>query len=298
MTTARWAAIVVNYESGPLLLETVRSLLADSAAGEPELVVVDNGSSDGSLDTLRGAVPDVRVISPERNVGYAAAANRGIDATTAPFIAVCNSDLRVDAGTAAAMLRRFESDPDLGAAGPLVRDTDGALYPSARSVPRLRDAVGHGIVGLFKPNNRFTRRYRELDADPSQPRDVDWVSGALIWLRRAAVDEVDGWDAGYFMYVEDVDLCWRLRRAGWRVAYEPRGRVTHVQGASTERRPYRMLLEHHRSLLRFAAKRWRGWHRVLLVPAAGYLGVRALLAMLLRAVRPRRARREAGKTNE
>jgi N-acetylglucosaminyl-diphospho-decaprenol L-rhamnosyltransferase len=195
-------------------------------------------------------------------------------------------------------LLRLDSESDLAALGPLIRDSDGERYPSARSVPRLRDAVGHGLVGLVKPDNRFTRRYRELDADPSRPRDVDWVSGAAIWLRRAALDEVSGWDERYFMYVEDVDLCWRLRRAGWRVAYEPAGTVTHVQGASTEKRPYRMLLEHHRSLLRFASKRWRGWRRVLLVPASGYLGLRAALAMLLRAVRPRPARRRSANTNE
>ena len=98
------------------------------------------------------------------------------------------------------------------------------------------------------------------------------MSGAAIWLRRDALASVGGWDDGYFMYVEDVDLCWRLGRAGWRVAYEPAGEVTHVQGASTARHPYRMIVEHHRSLLRFAAKRWHGWRRVLLVPAAGYLG--------------------------
>ena len=87
------------------------------------------------------------------------------------------------------------------------------------------------------------------------------------------------------MYVEDVDLCWRLRRHGWRVVYEPEGEVEHVQGTAASRRPYRMLLEHHRSLFRFAAKRWRGARRMLLVPAAAYLGVRAVLAMSFHALR-------------
>jgi N-acetylglucosaminyl-diphospho-decaprenol L-rhamnosyltransferase len=145
-------------------------------------------------------------------------------------------------------------------------------------------------LGLIMARNRFTRRYRELDADPTRPRDVGFVSGAAIWLRRTALDAIGGWDAGYFMYVEDVDLCWRLRGAGWRIAYEPGGTVVHVQGASTARHPYRMLFEHHRSLLRFAAKRWRGWRRVLLVPAAVYLALRFVLAALAHALgglRPR-----------
>ena len=139
----------------------------------------------------------------------------------------------------------------------------------------------------MKPDNPYTRRYRELDADPRQPRDVDWVSGAAIWLRRRALESVDGWDDGYFMYVEDVDLCWRLRGAGWRVGYEPAAEVVHVQGVSTAHHPYKMIAAHHRSLLRFAGKRWHGWRRVLLVPAAAYLGVRAGLAMAVHAVRPR-----------
>jgi N-acetylglucosaminyl-diphospho-decaprenol L-rhamnosyltransferase len=280
----RWAAVVVNFEAGDLLTDCVQSLLADASAGPPEVVVVDNGSRDGSVERLRASVPEVRIVVPERNRGYASAANVGAAATSAPVVAVCNCDLRVEAGTAGALLARFDQEDDLGALGPRVRNPDGTHYPSARSIPRVGDAVGHGLLGLFHPRNRFTRRYRELDADPSRPRDVGFVSGAAIWLRRAALDAVGGWDDGFFMYVEDVDLCWRLRRAGWRVAYEPGGEVVHVQGASTAHRPYRMLFEHHRSLLRFAAKRWRGWRRVLLAPAAAYLAVRFALAALARAL--------------
>lgn len=283
----RWAAVVVNYESGSLLVDCVRSLLGDTSAGPLDVVVVDNGSSDGSVEHLRRAFPEVAVVEPGRNLGYAAAANRGIGATRAPVVAVCNCDARVHPGTAAALLARFDAEPEVGAAGPAVFDVDGTRYPSARNEPSTGDAVGHAVVGLLRSDNRFTRRYRELDADPTVSRDVDWVSGAAIWLRRAALDAVGGWDERYFMYVEDVDLCARLRRAGWRIVYEPAGSVTHVHGASTDRHPYRMIAEHHRSLFRFAASRWEGVRRVLLVPAAGFLGVRAGVAMGVEALHPR-----------
>jgi N-acetylglucosaminyl-diphospho-decaprenol L-rhamnosyltransferase len=287
LSDAPFALVVVNYESGSALTACVQSFVADdSAGGAPEVVVVDNGSSDGSTAGLLAAVGDVRVLTPPRNLGYAVAANRGIAATTAPVVAVCNPDLRVAPGTAAAILECF-TDAAVGAAGPRVKNADGSTYPSGRLVPTLPDAIGHTVLATLWPENPFSRRYRQLDADPAAARDVDWVSGAAIWLRRDALDSVGGWDEGFFMYVEDVDLCWRLRRAGWRVRYEPGGSVTHVQGLSTRRHPYRMIIEHHRSSLRFAAKRWVGPRRLLLAPAAVLLGVRALLAMAVHACGPR-----------
>jgi N-acetylglucosaminyl-diphospho-decaprenol L-rhamnosyltransferase len=281
----RWAAVVINYEAGAALARCVQSLLADTSAGAaPQVVVVDNGSSDGSAAAIE---KEATLLRPGQNLGYARAANLGIAATDAPVVAVCNPDLEVQTGTAAVMLARLEAEHDLAAAGPRMRNPDGTIYPSARAVPRLRDAVGHGLLGLVWPTNPFTRRYRQLDADPRRPRDVDWVSGAAIWLRRDALTAVGGWDERYFMYVEDVDLCWQLRRAGWRIGYEPQGTVTHVQGATTAKHPYQMIAEHHRSLWRFAEKRWRGAQRLALPPAAAFLALRAALAMAEHALRRR-----------
>jgi N-acetylglucosaminyl-diphospho-decaprenol L-rhamnosyltransferase len=277
--TRAWAAVVVNYRAGALLTDCVRSLLTDSSAGEVELVVVDNGSDDGSVEALRHAVPGAQVIRSPGNVGYARAANLGIAATRAPIVAVLNPDLTMEPGTAKAMLARFDEEPALGACGPRIRNVDGSDYPSARRSPTVALAVAHGLLGLWWPTNPFTARYRELDADPSQPRSVDWVSGAAVWLRRGALDAVGGWDERYFMYMEDLDLCWRLRRSGFDVAYEPAGAVTHVQGASTSRRPYRMLVQHHRSAWRFARRRLSGVGVVLLPFAAVYLVTRCVLAM-------------------
>jgi N-acetylglucosaminyl-diphospho-decaprenol L-rhamnosyltransferase len=287
-TDTRWAAVVINYEAGPALCECVRSLLADTSAGSPpQVVVVDNGSSDGSVAAVMQVIPAVTVVDPGENLGYARAANLGIAATDLPIVAVCNSDIEVRAGAAGAVLDRLNTEDDLGAVGPMVRNTDGTIYPSARSVPRLRDAVGHGLLGLIWPTNPFTRRYRQLDVDPSRQRDVDWVSGAAVWLRRDALRTVGGWDERYFMYAEDVDLCWQLRQRGWRVGYEPGAVVMHVQGVSTAKHPYRMIAEHHRSLYRFASKRWRGARRLALPLAAAFLALRAGLAMAEQALRRR-----------
>jgi N-acetylglucosaminyl-diphospho-decaprenol L-rhamnosyltransferase len=270
-----WAAVVVNFNAGELLLRCVRSVLADPSAGSPpEVVVVDNGSHDDSVEALRRELPDVVVVEPGANLGYARGANLGIAATRAGVIAVLNPDVEVDPGAGATMLAGFRADERLGALGPHIRDEHGVTYPSVRGVPSLADAVGHAVLGPLRPGNRFTRRYRQLDADPDRPRDAEWVSGAAIWLRRAALDDVGGWDEGFFLFMEDVDLCWRLRGAGWRVAYEPGGRVVHREGASRSAHPYRSIVAHHRSALRFASKRWRGARRLLLGPAAALLAAR------------------------
>ena len=291
--TRAWAAVVVNFEPGPLLTECVRSVLADTSAGEVELVVVDNRSHDGSIEALQTAFPEVHVISSPGNVGYARAANLGIAATRAPVVAVFNPDLTIEPGTAKAMRACFDDEPRLGAAGPRIRNVDGSDYPSARKSPSIPVAVGHGLFGLWWPANPFTARYRELGADPAQPRSVDWVSGAAIWLRRATLDAVGGWDERYFMYMEDLDLCRRIRGAGFDVAYEPAGGVIHVQGASTSKHPYRMLAQHHRSAWTFARRRLTGAAAVFLPFAALYLLARCGLAMAehawhaVRADRPR-----------
>jgi GT2 family glycosyltransferase len=242
----------------------------------PEIVVVDNGSRDGSVATLRAAFPAVPVIDPGANLGYGRAANLGIASTRAPVVAVINPDTEVEPGTAAAVLGRFDADPRLGAVGPQLLNPDGTPYPSARSAPSITDAVGHALLGAIAPANRFTESYRQLDADPEAPRDVEWISGAAVWLRRSALDRVGGWDERFFLFFEDVDLCRRLGGDGWTIAYEPGGHVMHAVGGSRARRPVRSIYEHHRAAYQYAEKWWRGPRRLLLPAAAVFLAARGV----------------------
>jgi len=151
----------------------------------------------------------------------------------------------------------------------------------------MTDAIGHAFLGFIAPRNRFSRRYRLLDWDHSRAAQVDWASGTCLMLRAAALGDKARFDERYFMYVEDVDLCWRLRQAGWGIGYEPAGRVIHTVGASSELAPYRMILAHHRSLLQFTARTARGRRRLLLPVVAGGLALRTVLAWLQRAYRAR-----------
>jgi N-acetylglucosaminyl-diphospho-decaprenol L-rhamnosyltransferase len=276
MTDApRWAAVVVNYESGALLTECVEALRADDSAGPVEIVVVDNGSTDGSAADLRQRCPDVTVMDPHANLGYARAANLGIAATRAPVVLVCNPDTWIAPGSARAVLDAFAADADVAVVGPHIVNPDGSTYPSARTAPGTGVAIGHALLGAVAPQNRFTRAYRQTDADPDRARDVDWVSGAALWFRRVALDHVGGWDERYFMFLEDVDVCRSIKVAGGGIRYEPGATVTHVVGASRRRAPVRSVLDHHRAAYRYLDKWWTGPRRMALPAAAAFLGLRA-----------------------
>ena len=269
------AAAVVNYNAGPLLAACLASLQTE---GVDPIVVADNGSTDGSIEAVEGS--GAVIVRTGANLGYGAGANRAVAAMAGDtgFILVCNPDLVLHPGAVKVLVAALEADPSLGIVGPRLRNRDGTLYPSARTFPALGDAIGHAFLGVIRPDNPFSRRYKLLDWDHETARAVDWVSGACFLVRRAAWDDLAGFDEAFFMYMEDVDLCWRAWHHGWRVAYEPAAEVTHVQGVSTDQRAYSMIVAHHRSLLLFAARTSRGPGRLLLPVTAVGLVVRAALA--------------------
>ena len=268
------AAVVVSYDSAPDLGACLRSL---AAAGIERRVVVDNGSSDGSGAAAATADPGHEWIDSGANLGFGRAANLGAAASAEPYLLIGNADLVVDPAAPATLLERLRAEDGVGLVGPRLVNPDGSTYPSARTFPNLVDAIGHGLLGIVAPSNPFTRRYRVLDRDDTEAPTVDWVSGACFLVERRAFVAVGGFDPAYFMYLEDVDLCWRLRRAGWATAYEPAASVLHVQGASAHLHPYRMLAAHHRSLWRFATATTTGPRRAVL-PVVG-AGLVARLAV-------------------
>lgn len=285
--TAPVTATVVNYNAKAYLLECVASLRDEDVA---EVVVADNGSVDGSEAAVRAADPDVVYVQTGANLGYGTGVNRAAARSDGeqPFLLCLNADARVETGALAAMLARFDGRPELGIVGPRIHDANGELYPSVRTFPSTVDAVGHAILGMVWGSNPFTRRYRMLDLDHDVPADVDWVSGSCFLIRRACWEAIGGFDERYFMYAEDVDLCWRAHQEGWAIAFEPAALVIHVGGVSTDRHPYRMIAEHHRALLRFAARSSRGPERLLLPLMALGLLVRTPLAWLHRLLAGRR----------
>jgi N-acetylglucosaminyl-diphospho-decaprenol L-rhamnosyltransferase len=278
------ALLIVNYNTAGDLRRCLDSVCR--VLGEVETIVVDNGSTDGSREMVSSAFPGVRLVDNPGNPGYASACNRGIAATAQPYIFVLNSDVEFLEDGLDALLDYMETAPDIAALGPMVLNSDGSLQMSCRRFPTMLENVMHGFLGEIWPGNPSTRAYQMKRLCRDEPSEVDWVSGAAMLLRREAALGVSGFDEAYFMYVEDVDLCWRLREAGYRVVYHPAVRVLHHIGRTSSQQSVRMLYHHHRSMFIYFRKRYRGAKGLVLLPIvfAG-LAVRFVLALLLRRIK-------------
>jgi N-acetylglucosaminyl-diphospho-decaprenol L-rhamnosyltransferase len=278
-------AVGVDHDAGPLLEGCVRSLLENGAS---PIVVVENGCAGSAATALEGIPGDsstlpVRVVRPGRNVGFGSGANRGLaalagESTPPEWILVCNPDLVIHPGALTALRQALEAEQAWALVGPRIFTEGGEVYPSVRNFPSLTDAAGHALLGLFDPENPFTLRYNPGTPEGDVVTAAGWVSGSCFLARRSALEELGGFDEAYFMYNEDMDLCWRAHDAGWGVGFAGTAEVTHVQGVSTARHPYRMMAAHHRSALRFTFKSTKGWRRAALPLAALVLGARMALA--------------------
>jgi N-acetylglucosaminyl-diphospho-decaprenol L-rhamnosyltransferase len=275
------AAVVVDHEAGALLADCVRSILSEGVA---PVVVVENGAPGSTDAALADVVTEdparpVRVVRPGRNLGFGAGVNRRLAALAgeegAPeWVLVSNPDLVVHAGAAAALRDALESHPAWAIAGPRIYTDSGEVYPSVRNFPSFVDAAGHALFAMVNPENRFTLRYNPGTPEGAVVAPAGWVSGSCFLARRLALEELGGFDESYFMYAEDMDLCWRAHHAGWGVGFAGTASVTHVQGVTTARHPYRMMVAHHRSALRFIVRTTEGWRRIVLPLAGAVLGAR------------------------
>ena len=262
--------VTVTYSPGEHLRALVDSLPGATPDGTV-LVMADNGSVDGSPEaeaeraTAEGR-GDVIFLPTGGNIGYGAAANRGIaelarmrDAgrIRGDYVLLVNPDVIFAPGSIAELLDCARRNPRAGAVGPLIREADGSAYPSARAVPDLVGGIGHALLADVWPGNPFSRRYRH-DSDMSRERDAGWLSGSCLLLRWDAFDSVGGFDSRYFMYMEDVDLGDRLGRAGWRNIFTPAAEIRHAQGHSASSHPEITVRAHHDSAYRFMSDRLTG----------------------------------------
>ena len=246
--------VAVTYSPGDRLQEFIDSL-AEATTRPVEIVLADNGSTDGSPEAAAAIYPHVTLLPTGGNIGYGAAANAALAGLTEGYAVIANPDVRFEPGSVDELLAAAGRWPRAATLGPAIRTPEGDLYPSARDLPRLSTGVGHALVGWAWPANPWTARYRREREAPRE-RPAGWLSGSCLLVDLSAFASVGGFDPGYFMYFEDVDLAERLAERGWLHVYVPSAVVVHEGGHATKREPHRMQRVHHTSALRYLARQY------------------------------------------
>lgn len=252
------STIIVNYNAGALLRSCVDSLL--NCPLEIEIIVVDNASADGSLDTLAG-LPGVQKILNPANVGFAAACNIGARAATASFILFLNPDCYFNPGTLNILLEAIRADERVGMAGGLLVNLDGTEQAGGRrAVPTPWRSFVRAF-GLARFSERWPRLFYDFHLHeellPAQPIEVEAISGACMLVRREAMQDVGEWDEGYFLHCEDLDWCMRFRQKGWKILFVPSAKITHALGVCGQNRPLFVEWHKHKGMMRFYHKFFR-----------------------------------------
>lgn len=297
MSSPDLSVCLVNWNTRPDLEQAIDAVLkADPGIGL-QVVVVDNGSGDGSAEMVRERFPEVKLIESGENLGFARGYNRAAEEAGGRYLLMLNPDTEAQPGALRELVEFLDSHPKAGAAGPRLVNRDGSLQFSCRLFPRPVAAIFRNtVLGRLVPRNRSTRDYLMADWDHDTVRGVDWLSGAAMCIRREAWEEVGGFDEGFFMYAEDIDWCLRAHEAGWGIYYVPSAVIMHRIGRSSDQRPVKMVIQFHRSMARFYHKHYApGWPwGMRWLPAAGiWLRAGLVLAQTLWGLCCNRARRRA-----
>ena len=259
--------IVVNFETPDYTLECVRSIYRNKPPCAFEVIVIDNGSKDGSLEQLRQELPQVLCIETGSNLGFSQANNLGISNAQGEFILLLNSDTKILDNSLDKMLEYLLTNPHLGAMGPRQLHGNGKLQLSWGSFPTLISEAFRKLLHYrLSINDLKIRDY--LEEKYAGSTDVDWVSGSCLMARKKALQDAGLLDGRFFMYFEDIDLCRRIKDAGWRIHYNSDITIVHYGGISAKRNLMRVLVEYRRSQIYFT-KKYYGFR--------GVLGLKALL---------------------
>lgn len=276
------SVILVSWNTRELLRACLRSL-REALAGSPlraEVLVVDNASADGSAAMVAAEFPEVRLLANTENRNYAAGNNQGIAAASGELLLLLNPDTEVPRGALEALASLLRERPGAGAAAPALVYPDGRPQESVRGFPSPRALVGEitGLARLFPDSSWGAYRLRRLPE--GKPLSVDQPMASAFMVRRAALGAVGPFDEAFPLFFNDVDLCYRLKEAGWEILYDPRVRVVHVGGASTRQVRPQAILRSHAGLRQFYARHYR---RRLAAPAYALIVTAIRLSGWLRA---------------
>ena len=274
----------MNWNAGATLRACLAALFASEGGDPPQVILVDNASTDGSLAGLTSTYPALEVIRNAKNLGFARAANQGFQAVRGQFALLLNPDVILLPSAVPRLTQFMTAHPGAGIAGPRLLDPDGTLQGSARRDPSVWTALfgrSAPLTRLF-PNNPVSKReLPALSVSSNAPVEVDWLSGACLVVRRTAWEQVGLLDERFFLFWEDADWCVRFRQAGWGVYYVPTASGTHFVGVSRAGRRVGSVLDFHVSAYRYYRK-----HRVpsAVHPRAILVGAGLLASLALRSI--------------
>jgi hypothetical protein len=249
---------IVHYSAPELLERCLASFMSHSPTLSYRVVVADNSARQKSVRDLVGRFPFATLLEMPENLGFSAANNRAVQGASETFLFFLNPDTEIEEGTLETLVGGMETGPDLGAIGPANIDPDGQIQFSCRAFPGYKTFLTHrySLLTRWFPNNPFSSEYLQSDWDHGERRDVDWISGAAMLVRREDFEAIGGFDEAFFLYAEDVDLCYRLHQMGRKIAYEPAAKVLHLVGGCSRRNRFRALWERHRSMYTFYRKHY------------------------------------------
>jgi N-acetylglucosaminyl-diphospho-decaprenol L-rhamnosyltransferase len=287
--------VIVSYRSIELLRACLTSLRTNRPKRTCRIWVVDNASRDGTAEMVKSEFPEVELIAADTNLGFSAANNLAIRRGTAPYVLALNPDTSITPGALDHMLEVIESNDSIGIAGCHLDREDGTFdHAARRSFPTPLGALGH-FTGIGR-RSRAPAKLAQYRAPSVERGPVDAVNGAFMLMRRLALEEVGLFDEGYWLYMEDLDLCYRFAQAGWTTWYDPDVTVRHVKGGSSGRfRTPRANYAFHYGMLRFYRKHYAAESNPLLnfvvyVGIAAKLGLSLARSAITRHLAPRGAR--------
>ena len=262
MTPPKLSIVIVSFNTRPDLERCIESLAASPPLMPHEIVVVDNASSDGSVEAVRRRWPAIRVIVQPENLGFAVANNAGIRASDGGLVLLLNSDCVVPSGAVDRLAERLRAHPSAAVAGPLLVDASGRTELSFGRMISPWAELRQKAIGKAYDRGMATAM-RWVSRAVSSERYVDWVSGAALLVYRADADAVGLLDERYFLYTEDVDFCAAIRARGRKILFTPEATVTHLRGRSRATVPGAMNAAYRRSQLAFYEKHHPWWAPVL-----------------------------------
>jgi GT2 family glycosyltransferase len=241
---------------------TVNSCKPRLVAGDwrltTEVIVIDNASSDGTVEMLRAEFPDVHVIANPENIGFTRANNQALAIAQGRYLFLLNPDTEFRPGALQMLMDYMDTHPRVGIVGPQLSYGDGTLQSSRRRFPTLTTAFLESTkLQQWFPRNRVLTRYYMLDTSDDLTQEVDWVNGSAMFVRREVYDQIGGFDEAFFMYSEELDWCYRAKQAGWQIVYLPTAQVIHYEGKSSEQVVAARDIYFHSSKIRFFRK-YRG----------------------------------------